>query len=267
MTSYAPVGGLNLAYEDTGGDGFAVLFAHGFLMDRTMFRHQAAALQGAYRCIAWDTRGFGDTGLVTEPFTYWDSADDAIGLLDHLGIDRAVIVGMSQGGFLGLRAALRHPERVAGLVLVDSQAGAEDEGHVAAYQQLVDGWAGDGDVDEIAATVASIILGEPSLHDEWIAKWKAMPREQIRIPGHALLTRESIEDRLGEVTCPVLGVHGEEDGAIPPDRARAQYAALPDLRGFVTVPGAAHAANLTHPDDVNPPLRAFLDEVAAGAGR
>ena len=261
MTQYAPVGGLNLAYEDTGGDGFAVLFSHGFLMDRSMFRHQVAALRDAYRCVAWDERGFGDTGLVTEPFTYWDSADDAIGLLDHLGIDRAVLVGMSQGGFLSLRAALRHPDRVAGLVLVDSQAGPEDEEHVASYQALVDGWAGDGDVDQIAATVAEIILGDPALHDEWIGKWKSLPREQVRIPGETLLHREDIEDRLSEIACPVLAVHGADDAAIPVERARAQYAALPDLRDLVVVPGARHAANLTHPDEVNPPLRRFLDAV------
>ena len=73
--------------------------------------------------ITWDERGFGDTEYDGEPFTYWDSAADCLGLLDHLGIDRAVVGGMSQGGFVSLRAALTAPERVRGLILIDTQAG------------------------------------------------------------------------------------------------------------------------------------------------
>ncbi|HHC07507.1 MAG TPA: alpha/beta hydrolase, partial [Actinobacteria bacterium] len=108
----AEVNGQRIAYDDTGGDGPALLFSHGFLMDRTMFDHQVAALSDRYRCITWDERGFGETPA-EEPFTYWDSADDAVALLDHLGVDRAAFIGMSQGGYLSLRAALAHPDRVA----------------------------------------------------------------------------------------------------------------------------------------------------------
>ena len=67
--------------------------------------------------ITWDQRGFGQTEFDSQPFTYWDSADDCLGLLDHLQLDRAVIGGMSQGGFVALRAALKAPERVRALIL------------------------------------------------------------------------------------------------------------------------------------------------------
>ena len=116
----AEVNGQSINYVDSGGDGPAIIWSHGFLMDHTMFDAQVEALSGDYRCIAWDERGFGATPA-TAPFTYWDMADDAVALLDHLGVDQAVFAGMSQGGFISLRAALAHPDRVRGLVLIDTQ--------------------------------------------------------------------------------------------------------------------------------------------------
>ncbi|MFM8793484.1 MAG: alpha/beta fold hydrolase, partial [Acidimicrobiales bacterium] len=94
----AQLHGTTIAYEDTGGTGPAVILSHGFLMDHSMFDAQVAALRATHRVITWDERGFGGT-RVTGEFSYWDSARDALGLLDHLGIDRAVVGGMSQGGF------------------------------------------------------------------------------------------------------------------------------------------------------------------------
>ena len=70
-----------------------------------------------------------------------------------------------------------------------------------------------------------------------------------------------ITDRVGAISCPVLVVHGTDDQAISLDRAKAMAASLSDVRGFVEVDGAAHAANLSHPEVVNPPLREFLDSL------
>ena len=112
----AEVNGQKINYADSGGDGQSVIFSHGFLMDQSMFDTQVEALGADYRCVVWDERGFGETP-VDDSFSYWDSANDAVALLDHLGIEKAVFVGMSQGGFLSLRAALAHPARVAGIVM------------------------------------------------------------------------------------------------------------------------------------------------------
>src|SRR5580704_5824578 len=122
----ASVNGITLSYSDSGGDGPAVVLSHGYLMDSAMFEPQVSALAPEYRVITWDERGFGET-RATGPFSYWDSAGDVLALLDHLGIEQAVLGGMSQGGFLSLRAALLAPDRVRALVLIDSQAGTELE--------------------------------------------------------------------------------------------------------------------------------------------
>ena len=259
---HADVNGQRIWFEDSGGDGPPVLFAHGFLMDSTMWEHQVAALGGDFRCIAYDERGWGRTEFDGKPFDYWDLADDAVGLLDHLGIERAALVGMSQGGFLGLRAALRHPDRVAALVLVDSQAGTETPDNVAAYTGMLDDWKANGPAN-VGQIVSGLIIGDPAIEPAWREKWAARDPKLIEQPGACLLGRDDVTDRLGEIACPVLVIHGTADQAIPMDKARQVCDAVQDCRGLVEVEGAAHAPNLTHPDQVNPPLREFLQSVLA----
>src|SRR6516165_7395193 len=99
---FADVNGQHIYFEDSGGQGAAVIFSHGFLMDCEMFAPQVQELSEEFRCVTWDERGFGQT-VATGPFSYYDSAADCLALLRHLGIDQAVLAGMSQGGFLSLR--------------------------------------------------------------------------------------------------------------------------------------------------------------------
>lgn len=254
----ADVDGQPVFYEDSGGDGPPVLFCHGFLMDRTMFDPQVEALGSEFRCIRMDGRGFGRTP-VTGPFTYWDLADDAVGVLDDAGVEDAPFVGMSQGGFLAIRAALRHPDRVKALVLIDTQAGAESEEAKAEYREMFDAWLTHGPVDELVGEVAGLILGDdPELKAEWIRKWKEKDPEELVHPAECLLGRDDLTDRLGEITCPALVVHGGRDQAIPMEVAEETAGRLPECSGLVRVPGAAHAPNLSHPGVVNPPLVEFL---------
>ncbi|MCB1692661.1 MAG: alpha/beta hydrolase [Pseudomonadales bacterium] len=256
----ANVNGQQIAYSDSGGDGPALLFSHGFLMDRTMFDAQVAALKDKYRCVCWDERGFGETPA-TASFSYWDSADDAIALMDHLGIDEAVLLGMSQGGFLSLRAALRYPDRVRAIVLIDSGTHVDPPEVLEGYGTLIDRWRSDESLDEVAGIIASIIINDPVHSPIWIDKWKTRDRETIVLPAETLLTRDDIADRVGEIRCPVLIIHGEEDNAIPIATAEELAGELPDCRGFVRIPGAAHAPNMTHPEPVNQAIAQFLDTI------
>jgi 3-oxoadipate enol-lactonase len=252
------VSGAAVAYDDTGGADPPIVLAHGFLMDRSMFEPQVEALRPHYRVITWDSRGFGDTIDDGRPFTYWDLASDCLALLDHLGIDRAVVGGMSQGGFVSLRVALTAPERVRALVLLDSQAGTEDPEVVPLYQAMLDEWVATGPSDEIAQVVAGLIIGDSTLDPVWIARWKARPHASIAGPGQTLITRDDITDRLGEIGAPALVVHGTADRSITMDRARALADGLPGCRGVVPVEGGTHSANLTHPGPVNEAIVAFL---------
>ncbi|MEX2627433.1 MAG: alpha/beta hydrolase [Ilumatobacteraceae bacterium] len=255
---HADVNGQRLHYVDHGGDGPPVVLSHGYLMDHEMFDPQVEALRDRYRVVAWDERAFGATEYDGRPFTYWDSAGDVLGLLDHLGIESAVLGGMSQGGFLSLRAALLAPERVRALVLLDSQAGVDDPDTLAAYRQMTDTWISVGPIDELTDVVANIIIAEPDENARWIAKWKEAPVEPMHHAAACLIDRDDITDRLGGITCPALVVHGTDDTAIPMERAEALAAGLPGAGDVVRVPGA-HAASLTHPDPVNAAIVEFLD--------
>jgi pimeloyl-ACP methyl ester carboxylesterase len=261
--SYADLNGQRLYYEDSGGDGPAVVLGHGFLMDHEMFAPQVAALAPEFRVITWDERGFGATEFDGKPFTYWDSAHDCLGLLDHLRLDRPVIGGMSQGGYLSLRAALLAPDRVRALVLIDTQAGGENPDTIDLYQGMLDAWVSAGPTDPLAEVVAGIIIADPVHNPRWIAKWQARPQELLLEPGRCLMGRDDITDRLGEITCPAIVFHGTADGAIAMAQAEELAAGLVGCHGVVPVEGGAHASNLTHADQVNPPLLAFLRGLAA----
>lgn len=258
----ATINGQQIRYQDSGGSGPPLILSHGFLMDQQMFAPQLAALAPAYRVITWDQRGFGQTRYDGQAFSYWDSARDCLALMDHLGIERAVLGGMSQGGYLSLRAALLAPQRVRALVLIDTQAGAEHPHKRAAYQQLLAGWAAQGLSDELAAIIAGIIIDDAQHNAAWIAKWKAYADPALlAAPAACLLERDDIVARLPELGMPALVIHGTRDAAIDMAQAEQLCNGLADCRGLIRVEGAAHAANLTHPDQVNPPLRRFLDSL------
>jgi pimeloyl-ACP methyl ester carboxylesterase len=262
----APVNGIQITYADSGGEGPAVVLSHGFQLDASMFDAQVAALTPQYRVITWDQRGHGGTAA-PGPFSYWDSARDALALLGHLGIEEAVLGGMSQGGFVSLRAAILAPQLVRGLVLIDSQAGTEQEASRPGYEQMHQVWLeqGPGPVQEI---VAAIILG-PGGWDGWYAKWAEQYAQlapdnlsQLTWAFRCLMDRDDLTGRLAEVGCPALIVHGSEDAAIPLARAEQMRDGLAGPTTFTLVDGAPHAANVTHPDEVNAAVADFLHTLA-----
>ena len=249
--------GQSINYTDSGGGPPVLSFSHGFFLDLTMFDAQVAALSGTCRCIAWDERGFGGTP-VTGPFTYWDSADDAVALLDHLGIDQAVFVGMSQGGFLSLRAALTHRDRVRAIVLIGSESGVNTPEEITGYEEVMAHWQSGEPLGDVGDLVGNLVLGDPELIAKWQAIWDARDRSTVAYPAQTLLSREDITHRLGQIRCPVLLIHGEDDQANTMDKAKVIEAALPDCRGLVRIDGAGHAPNMTHPETVNAAIQRFV---------
>lgn len=251
----AAVNGINIHFTDSGGDGPAVVLSHGLLMDHSTFGRQVEALHGEYRVITWDERGHGQTAS-PGPFTYWDSARDVLALLDHLGVHEAVLGGMSQGGFLSLRAALLDPSRVRALILIDTQAGLEDPANTDSYKQMHEIWVtqGPAPVQEI---VSAIILG-PGTWDDWYAKWAAADREQFTLAFNTLMERDDITPRLGEISCPALIIHGTADAAIPMTKVDALRDGLGGQTTLTVIEDGTHASNVSHPDEVNAAILNFM---------
>jgi pimeloyl-ACP methyl ester carboxylesterase len=257
---FADVNGQHIYFEDSGGGAAPVIFSHGFLMDHEMFVPQVQELSDEFRCITWDERGFGQT-VASGPFTYYDSAADCLALLRHLGIEEAVLAGMSQGGFLSLRAALTEPPRVKALVLIDTQAGVENPEARGGYDAMRDEWMANGP-GNVQDAIADLILGGGVDPGAWFAKWAVLPRDSFARAYDCLVERDDITARLGEIVCPAIVFHGTLDRAIEMPDAEALCAGLPHCEEIIRVEGAAHAGNLSHPDQVNPALRAFLRKYA-----
>lgn len=243
-------------YIDHGGTGPAVVLLHSFMMDASMFAPQVEAFGADYRLIAVDQRGHGETPA-TGPFDYWDSARDVLELLDALDIERAAFVGVSQGGFVAMRLALLAPERVAALAVMGTSAAAENPALVTTYRQLAANWLEMGPIDPIVDMVAAICLGSMDASD-WKAKWRARPTDTVEVLINALVDRDDIVARLGEIDAPALVLHGSADLAYPLERARELADGLPKAEAPIVVEGGAHFLSLTNPDEVNSHLRPFL---------
>jgi len=260
------VNGQGLHYTDTAqSEKDAIVFLHGFLMDGRMFEPQIEHLRENYRCITFDARVFGQTDWDGEAFDLYDTAADCIALMDHLGIERAVIAGMSQGGYAALRIALRYPERVAGLVLMSTSGQVDPEMARGMYLETRDTWAQAGPVQPLIEGLAGALLGPKekaeAFWDTWLPRWKEYPGEGILHGMNNLLDRDDIEDKLGEITQPVLVSHGTEDMGMPISNGEFLFEALPNTTELVRIEGAAHTANMTHPEQLNGKLEAFLQSV------
>jgi 3-oxoadipate enol-lactonase len=142
-------------------------------------------------------------------------------------------------------------------VLIDSQAGLEDPEALPLYQALHDEWVANGPAD-VQETVAPLIFGPGIDPEPWYAKWGAADHTAFSIPFDALVERDDITDRLGDITQPTLIIHGSADAAIPLWRAEQLRDTIPGARDLVVVPDAGHASNMSHPAIVNRVIADFL---------
>ncbi|MDP1880074.1 MAG: alpha/beta hydrolase, partial [Parachlamydiaceae bacterium] len=238
----AKINNQEIYFEDSGGNGPPIVFMHGFLMDQSLFDHQVAMLIPRYRCIRWDARCFGKTIWDGKPFNLYDSVKDCFGLMDFLCIDSAILVGMSQGGYCALRAAITTPDRVKALVLLSTQSTIDPEPLKAAYREMRDTWKQVGPIPPLLEGLATAILGSKlatGMEDhwnEWIPKWKQISGEAIFHAMNNLLDRDEITHLLQEITCPAFVTHGTDDSAIPEALGKELSTILPNCRGFIATP-------------------------------
>jgi pimeloyl-ACP methyl ester carboxylesterase len=255
--------GWRLAYGDH-GDGPAVILIHGVLFDGTQFEPQVQALSDRYRVITPDLRAHGGSEHRQTEYDQWDLMEDHVALLDHLGVERAVWGGVSQGGFQSQRAALKHPDRVAGLILVDSQAGPEDENRGPMFEASAQIAAEHGWNEELLALATTFLFADGAgqdLRQHWIDRWMRQETFDAVELMHVVTRREDLLDRMGEITAPALVVHGEEDISIEMEKAEAMAEALGGEVEFVRVPGAGHSSTIEKPDVVNAAIESFLERV------
>jgi 3-oxoadipate enol-lactonase len=261
----AEINGTRIAYEVAGPDDApALVFVHAGVADRRMWDDQMGAFAG-WRTIRYDLRGFGRSGDAVGTFSH---RADLAGLLDHLGVERAVLVGCSIGGQTALDVAIEYPARARALVLVSARPSgsppsaelqraweAEDEelkrGDLEAANEgglrfSVDGpWRGPDDVDPAVRARMRVLIGDVVAREVQATDATPQPLEPPAI------------GRLSSVAIPTLVIVGEVDRDDIRDAASLLVSAIPDAR-LVVVPNVAHMVNLEAPARFNAEVAAFL---------
>jgi pimeloyl-ACP methyl ester carboxylesterase len=256
--------GVRIFFEDL-GSGVPLVLGHSFLCSGEMWRPQLQQLAKRARVINIDYRGHGRSGEVRRPVTLYDMVADVLAVLDHLGIDRAVWAGLSIGGMVALRAALITPERVSGLILLDTHAGPEELYKRIKYLTMAIGVRVLG-IRPFLPAIVPLFFGRttrkanPLLVTEWRTRFAAVHIPSVLRTLDALRNRDSIVSRLGEIRVPSLVIVGAEDASLPLPYSRQIAAGLPHS-SLVVIPHAGHLSNLEQPDAVRSAMLGFLERL------
>jgi len=252
---------VNLSFEEY-GQGVPVIFLHGFPFNRTIWDGLVPLLQKRARLILPDLRGFGQTPPTRGVYGMRLLADDVLGLMDDLQIEKAALVGHSMGGYVCLAFARAHPGRLAGLGLVATQAAADAPERRQERLKLA---------SRIARRGVKILAENMPTRLTAHASWNEPLRELIaRTPAQAaagalrgMAEREDAYDSLAQIHVPALVLAGVEDQIIPLERARLMAQMLP--KGWlVELPGAGHMPMLEEPEQTAEALRELIHCAEAG---
>lgn len=256
--------GLIFGYDEA-GNGTPLLLLHGFPLYRRMWAPQLAALAGRAHCIAADVRGFGESAA-DPPFTIDQFADDAVALLDSLGVtEPAVVCGLSMGGYIAFALWRRHPSRVRALVLADTRPAADTAETKKKRQELIQTVRARGSA-AIAESQARAMLSARTLErcpeklGEVQAMIAAQRPEAIAGASEAMLSRPDSTSTLATITVPVLIVVGDHDAITPPAISEEMNRAIPNSH-LERLSGAGHLSSLERPAAFNGAVADFLATV------
>lgn len=252
-----------LAYLDS-CDRMPLLLVHGFPFNSSMWEPQVEDVGEAARVIAPDLRGFGRSDAPPAPYNVGMFAEDCASLLLHLGIEGPVIIGgLSMGGYVALEFYRRYPERVAGLVLASTRAGADSTEGKAGRDKAAETARSQG-TKAIADSMLPKLLAPQNYEEQPdVVEFLQEMMEGASVEGvvgalMAMRDRPDSTPMLADIDVPTLIIHGADDQLIPVAEAEAMFAAIPDAE-LVIVPDAGHVPNLENPDDFNDALLDFVE--------
>ncbi len=258
--------GIAIEYTDQ-GRGLPVVLLHGFANGRTLWQPQLDALAGRYRLIAPDLRGFGGSSATDGRAVSMDEyADDIAMLLDQIGIARAVVGGISLGGYVALAFALRHPQRLRGLVLANTRAGADPPDWAAIREDMVRTVLARG-----AEAVVESYGDKPfrpdcpeAIKDEVRSAIRRQPTAGLVSGTRGMAQRPDRSPLLGSIHVPTLVIHGTEDRYVPVAEAETMHRAIAGSR-YACLAGAGHLSNVDSAEAFNAALDEFLRPLAQDA--
>jgi 3-oxoadipate enol-lactonase len=259
--------GAELYYEESGSGADTIVFSHGLLWSGKMFEAQVNALKSRYRCITYDHRGQGQSEITDGGYDMETVYEDGEALIKALNAAPCHFVGLSMGGFVGMRIAARRPELLKSLILMETSSDPEPEQNIPRYKMLnlIARWLGFGLVTN---PVMKIMFGQKFLDDPA----RAADREKVKgwLYGNdrvgitravmGVITRKPIYDELDKIKVPTLIMIGDHDVATVPAKSESIHARIAGSK-LVTIPGAGHSSSVEEPDFVNRTITEFLDSL------
>ena len=265
---YLTTNGVSFYYEDTGGPGPALVFSHGLLMSSRMFAGQMMAFKERYRCVSYDHRGQGQS---SDPGGRSHDMDtcfrDAVAVIEGLDARPCHFVGLSMGGFVGMRLAARRPDLLYSLSLLETSAESEAAENVPRYKMLafVAGLFGTRFVADRVMPIlfGRTFMGDPARAEErasWRAEIASRPRTIVRAV-RGVIERAGVMDEIGSIRLPTLVAVGDEDTATPPPKARRIHEHIPGSR-LARIGTAGHSSSIEQPAEVTRVLSDFLSTLS-----
>lgn len=258
------VNGVQLYYEEYGSGPETIVFSHGLLMSGEMFRDQVEALKNSYRCVLYDHRGQARSEVAKSGYDMDSLTEDALGLIRELDCGPCHFAGLSMGGFIGLRLAIRHPGVLRSLILMETSSDPEPEQNRGPYRKMafVGRWFG---FRPLAGRLMNIMFGQSflqnpakaSAREKWREHFLELNRAGTARAAHGVIDREGVYKDLGRIKTPTLILVGDEDVATVPAKSERMHAAIKGSQ-LEIIPRAGHSSSIEHPEAVNQSLQAFL---------
>ncbi|EDV25360.1 Arylesterase [Trichoplax sp. H2] len=259
-----------LAYQDQ-GNGFPIIFIGSYLCDRSMWRDQVEHLSKRYRCIVLELWDHGQSGHLPSASTTLDElTDDVWEFVRHLQLERFAYIGLSIGGMIGARLALKHPQAIAVLGLFNTGLDKETPENLAVFPALLQ------QVDE-AQAIFPVAVEKLSMaffsqnsfieNAQYVSEWieGLINSDTRKIPGtvaigRAVFQRASILDQISQIQVPTLSLTGDQEFIFPPAIAE-EIASRIKGAACVIVPGASHISPIDNPQVVIQAIEELLSKI------
>lgn len=235
-----------------------LLLVHAFPVDSSMWRGQVEALSDEHAVLAPSLPGFGGSPSVGQIMTMDAAADAVVNELDSAGVDRAVVCGLSMGGYVAFSIWRRHRDRIAGLVLANTRAEPDDDAGRERRRAVAEKARKEGSGAIAESPPPLLSEGADEALWETVKGWiRAQPGESIAAASLGMSERLDSRPILGEIDVPAAVITSTGDTLIPPDVSSPMAEAIPEA-DLVTLDGAGHLSNLEDPQGFNTALRAVL---------
>lgn len=264
---FKKINGVTYHYNEWGSGEETIVFSHGLLFSGEMFARQVETLKDHYRIITYDHRGQGQTEVSRSGYDMDTLADDAKELIHELGAAPCHFVGLSMGGFVGLRLAIHYPHLLKSLILMETSADPEEEKNRPKYNllSLIARWLS---LKLVSGRVMPIMFGETFLNDpnraEERKRWQRYMESNdpvgIYRATQGVIKRKGVADKLHEITVPTLILVGEEDVATVPEKAERMHKGIRGSQ-IVYIPNAGHTCTISQPEKVTRVIDDFLSTI------